>query len=127
MTNYERLINTLINEVLAKIDSTPCKTLEEFYQTLSEDAKSGYDAVVDYVCSGEGLERAEKYISTDEVIEAIADYDKTDINSLLEYIEKKVLDNMEWAADREEYERYEYECERADRAYDEWRDRVYVG
>ena len=117
MTNRDRLINTFISETLAKIDTDTTKTWDEFYANMSDDAQSGYEWLIDDVCSCEGLERAQKYIDVDTVLEAIVDLDKTNIDDLEDYVIEQISENMEWAASQEEYERYEYECEQADLAY----------
>lgn len=117
MTRDEMLINTLITETLDKAESDITKTWDDFYQTLSDDAKSGYEWLIDTVCGYEDHEKAYKYISKDDVFEAIVIADKTDIDSLVDYLVSKVLKNMEWAAECEYQARYDAECERADLAY----------
>ena len=117
MTKDEILINTLITETLDKAESDLTKTWDDFYQTLSDDAKSGYEWLIDALCGYEDFESAYKYIDKDEVFEAIVIADKTDIDSLIDYLVNKVMENMEWAAECEYQARYDAECERADLAY----------
>ena len=117
MTNYEMLINTLIAETLATADSDPSTTWDDFYQTLSDDAKSGYSALIDEVCSYEETEDCEKFIDTDDVFEAIVTSDKTTAKALVDFLVEHVLSDLEWEAEKAEQARYDAECERADLAY----------
>lgn len=122
MANDYRLINTLIAEVLDKATSDTSATWDDFYDTLSEDAKSGYADLIDWVCSYEDLERAEKYISVDDVMEAVVEFDTITAEDLIARIVETTIVNQNFAAENAEYERYLAECERADYVYDSMRD-----
>ena len=122
MANDYRLVNGFIAEVLDKATSDTSATWDDFYNTLSEDAKSGYADLVDWVCSYEDLERAEKYISVDDVMEAIIEFDAVTAEELIARIIETTIANQNFAAENAEYNRYLAECERADYAYATMRD-----
>ena len=126
LTEYEKhaygLIDILIKETLDTAESDPSQTWDDFYQTLSEDAKIGYATLIEWACGYEDTEGGEKFISTDDVFEYIVTSDKTTAESLIEALAKQVLEDYELEAYDEEERRLDYEQERADREYAEWRD-----
>lgn len=122
MANDYRLVNGLIAEVLDKATSDTSATRDDFYNTLSEDAKSGYADLVDWICSDEDLENAEKYIDVDDVMELIVEFDITDPDELIGRVQDNLFEKLEIIAMNAEHRAYLAECERADYAYATMRD-----
>lgn len=122
MANEYRLVNGFITEVLDKATSDTSATWDDFYNTLSEDAKSGYADLVDWIYSSEDLENAEKYIDVDDVMELIVEFDVTDPEELIRRVQDSLIEKLEIIAMNAEHRAYLAECEIADYAYDSMRD-----
>lgn len=123
MEQNAKYIQALIDETLATADTDPSTTWDEFYQTLSANAKKGYAALIGEVCSYEETEACDNYIELDDVFEAIVTKHKTTVDSLVDFFIEKVLSDLEWEADVEQQAREDARYARGEQEYDEWRDR----
>ena len=121
MADNYRLVNALIADVLVKAD-IETTTWDEFYDMLSDEAKSGYADLIDWVCSYENLENAENYIDMADIMESITDFNVTTAEELINRTAEQVMAKITAHADDLEYEHY---CSRADYAYDRYKDEKY--
>ena len=121
MADSYRLVNAFIADVLAKADIETA-TWDEFYGMLSDEAKSGYTDLIDWVCGYEDLENAEKYIDIADIMESITDFEVTAAEELINRTAEQVMAKITTHAEDLEYEHY---CSRADYAYDNYRDEKY--
>lgn len=119
-TNNEKLIMTLINEINnAPDEAFDGKTYAEYYATMSEDSKSGCDAIIDEICSYEDYEKAGRYVDAEEIIDAILMLDECTPEELVDYLIKQYDEYREMET---EQSYSNYLSERADRAYEYWKD-----
>ena len=119
--NYEKLIMTFINEINNDPDEAfDGKTYAEYYATMSDDSKSGYDALIDEVCSYEDYEKADSYVNAEEAIDAVLMLGECTPEALVEYLMKQYDEYREMEA---EQSYFDYLLEKADRDYDAWKDK----
>ncbi len=89
-TSNKKLIMTLIHEINnAPDEDFDGKTYVEYFATLSEDSKSGCDAIIEEVCSYEGYDKADSYVDVDEAIDAVLMLDECTPEALVEYLMKQ--------------------------------------
>jgi len=122
MQTNDKYIRALINETIATIDTDPSTTWDDFYLTLSNDAKRGYSALINEVCSYDETENYEKFIDVDDVFEAIVTNHKTTVIDLVNFLIDKVLSDIEWEAEVEQQARYDARYARGEHEYDMERD-----
>lgn len=119
--NYSRLIRTFIDEINnAPDEAFDGKTYAEYFATMSEDSKSGYDALIDEICSYEDYDKADSYVDAEEAIDAVLMLGECTPEALVEYLQKQYAEYREMEA---EQSYIDYLSERADRAYESWKDR----
>ena len=118
--NNKKLIRSFIDEINnAPDEAFDGKTYAEYYATMSEDSKSGCDALVDEICSYEDYDKADSYIDAEEAIDAVLMLDDCTPEALAEYLMKQYDEYREMEA---EQNYTDYLSERADRAYESWKD-----
>lgn len=118
--NNKKLIRTFINEINnAPDEAFDGKTYAEYYATMSEDSKSGCAALIDEVCSYEDYEKADSYVDSEEAIDAVLMLGNCTPEALVEYLQKQYDKYREMKA---EQSYIDYLAERADRAYESWKD-----
>lgn len=118
--NNKKLIRTFIDEInTAPDEAFDGKTYAEYYATMSEDSKSGCDALIDEVCSYEDYDKADSYVDADEAIDAVLMLGECTPEALVEYLMKQYDGYREMEA---EQNYFDYLSEKADRDYDSWKD-----
>ena len=118
--NNKKLIRSFIDEINnAHDEAFDGKTYAEYYATMSEDSKSGCDALVDEICSYEDYDKADSYIDAEEAIDAVLMLNDCTPEALVEYLMKQYDEYREMEA---EQSYTDYLSERADRAYESWKD-----
>lgn len=118
--NNKKLIRTFIDEInTAPDEAFDGKTYAEYYATMSEDSKSGCAALIDEVCSYEDYEKADSYVDSEEAIDAVLMLGECTPEALVEYLQKQYDKYREMKA---EQSYIDYLAERADRAYESWKD-----
>ena len=118
--NYTRLIRTFIEEINnAPDEAFDGKTYAEYYATMSEDSKSGYDALIDEICGYADYEKADSYVGAEEAIDAVLMLGDCTPEALVDYLIKQYDKYREMKA---EQSYIDYLAERADRAYESWKD-----
>lgn len=118
--NNKKLIRTFIDEInTAPDEAFDGKTYAEYYATMSEDSKSGCDALIDEVCSYEDYDKADSYVNAEEAIDAVLMLGECTPEALVEYLQKQYDKHREMKA---EQGYIDYLAERADRAYESWKD-----
>lgn len=119
-TNNENLIKTFINEInKAPDEAFDGKTYAEYYETMSEDSKSGCSALIDEICSYEDYDKADSYVDAEEAIDAVLMLGECTPEALIEYLQKQYDEYCEMEA---EQSYFDYLSEKADRDYDSWKD-----
>ena len=119
--NYTRLIRTFIDEInTAPDEAFDGKTYAEYYATMSADSKSGYDALIDEICSYEDYKKADSYVDAEEAIDAVLMLGECTPETLVEYLMKQYDKYREMKA---EQSYIDYLSEKADRDYESWKDR----
>ena len=119
-TNNEKLIMTFIDEInTAPDEAFDGKTYAEYYATMSEDSKSGCDALIDEICSYEDYEKADSYVDAEEAIDAVLMLGECTPEALVEYLMKQYDEYREMEA---EQSYIDYLSEKADRDYESWKD-----
>ena len=118
--SYTRLIGTFIDEInSAPDDAFDGKTYAEYYATMSEDSKSGCAALIDEICSYEDYEKADSYVDSEEAIDAVLMLGDCTPEALVDNLIKQYDKYREMKA---EQSYIDYLSERADRAYESWKD-----
>ena len=118
--NNKKLIRSFIDEINnAHDEAFDGKTYAEYYATMSEDSKSGCDALVEEICSYEDYDKADSYIDAEEAIDAVLMLNDCTPEALVEYLMKQYDEYREMEA---EQSYTDYLSERADRAYESWKD-----
>lgn len=119
--NNKKLIRTFIDEInTAPDEAFDGKTYAEYFATMSEDSKSGCDALIDEICSYEEYEKADSYVDAEEAIDAVLMLGECTPEALVEYLMKQYDKYREMEA---EQSYFDYLSEKADRDYDSWKDR----
>lgn len=118
--NNEKLITTLINEINnAPDEAFDGKTYAEYFATMSEDSKSGCNAIIEEICGYEDYDKADSYVDSEEIIDAVLVLGDCTPEELIEYLMKQYDEYREMEA---EQSYSNYLSERADRAYEYWKD-----
>lgn len=118
--NNEKLIMALINEVNnAPDEDFDGKTYAEYYATMSEDSKSGCDAIIDEICSYEDYEKADSYVDAEEIIDAVLMLGDCTPEELVDYLIRQYDEYREMEA---EQSYSNYLSKKADRDYEYWKD-----
>lgn len=113
-------IMTLIHEINnAPDEAFDGKTYAEYYATMSEDSKSGCDAIIDEICSYEDYEKADSYVDAEEIIDAILMLGSCTPEELVDYLIKQYDEYREMES---EQNYSNYLSEKADRDYEYWKD-----
>ena len=119
-TNNKRLIRTFIDEINnAPDEAFDGKTYAEYYATMSEDSKSGCDALIDEICSYEEYDKADSYVDAEEAIDAVLMLGDCTSEALVDYLMKQYDEYREMEA---EQSYIDYLSEKADRDYEMWKD-----
>ena len=118
--NYAKLIRTFIDEINnAPDEAFDGKTYAEYFATMSEDSKSGCSTLIDEICSYEDYDNAVSYVDAEEAIDAVLMLGDCTPEELVEYLMKQYDEYREMEA---EQSYSDYLSERADRAYEYWKD-----
>lgn len=118
--NYAKLIKTFIDEINnAPDEAFDGKTYAEYYATMSEDSKSGCDALIDEICSYEDYDKADSYVDAEEAIDAVLRFGDCTPEELVEYLMNQYDEYREMEA---EQSYSNYLSEKADRDYEYWKD-----
>lgn len=119
-TYNNKLIMTLINEINnAPDEDFDGKTYAEYYATMSDDSKRGCNAIIEEICGYEGYDKADSYVDSEEIIDAILMLGDCTPKELIEYLMKQYDEYREMEA---EQSYSNYLSERADRDYKHWKD-----
>ena len=118
--NNEKLIMTLINEINnAPDEAFDGKTYAEYFATMSEDSKSGCNAIIEEICGYEGYDKADSYVDTEEIIDAVLMLGECTPKELIECLIELYDEYREMEA---EQSYSNYLSEKADRDYEYWKD-----